>query len=152
VAQKSEARGFDTYYRPISEVHNLFGPRAAVYYFLVHSRVEDKLLAELLRVAYKNRIGLNFSLFIALGWILLPSELFWIVISCKIVNSSVKFKFIHNISVIQETFFRFFNLLRGPDKTPWGTGSGPQAAICASMAYYSPIRLTYAAFHSHVEI
>jgi len=34
------------------------------------------------------------------------------------------FKFVHNIFVIQDTFLVFFNLLRGPDKTP----SGPDAA------------------------
>jgi len=35
----------------------------------------------------------------------------------------MKFKFIHKISVIQETFLVFFNLLQGPDKTPSGAGS-----------------------------
>src|SRR6218665_1686872 len=56
------------------------------------------------------------------GLILLPSELFQIVISCKNVNSLMKFKFIHEISVIQETFLVFLacpegriKLLRGPD-------------------------------------
>ena len=28
----------------ISEVHNLFGPGAAAYYFLVHLRAEDKIM------------------------------------------------------------------------------------------------------------
>src|SRR6218665_4126651 len=45
------------------------------------------------------------------------------VTSCKIVNSSTKFKSIHKISVSQETFLVFFltcsegriKLLRGPD-------------------------------------
>src|SRR6218665_3235463 len=37
-----------------------------------------------------------------------------IVISCKIVDNSMKFKFLHKISVIQEMFHVFFNLLRGP--------------------------------------
>jgi len=55
---------------------------------------------------------------------LLPSELFQSVISCKIVNSSMKFKFIHKIFVIQEKFLVFFNLLRGPDMTR----SGPDPA------------------------
>src|SRR6218665_267999 len=45
---------------------------------------------------------------------LLPSELFWIAISSKILNSSMKFKFIHKISVIQEKSPVFFNLFRGP--------------------------------------
>jgi len=45
----------------------------------------------------------------------------------------MKFKFIHKISVIQEKFLVFFNLLRGQDKTLSGAGSGPQAAGCASL-------------------
>ena len=53
-------------------------------------------------------------LFIASGSILLPSELF----------QFVKFKFIHKISVIQEKFHVFFNLLQGPDITRLGAGSG----------------------------
>ena|SRR6218665_106457 len=61
------------------------------------------------------------SLFIACVLILLPSELFRIVVmSCKIVNSSMKFKFIRKTSVIQERFPVFFNLLRGPDITRSG--------------------------------
>jgi len=43
-------------------------------------------------------------LFITCGLILLPSELFRIVISCKIVYNSMKFKLIHEISVFQEKF------------------------------------------------
>jgi len=71
---------------------------------------------------------LNFtSFFIACGLILLQSQLFWIVISCEIANSSMKFKFIHKISVIQETFLVFFTLLWGPDKTPSGARSSPRA-------------------------
>src|SRR6218665_769279 len=42
------------------------------------------------------------------------------------VSSSMKFKFIHKMSVIHEKFLVFFNLLRGPDKTPLGAGSCPQ--------------------------
>src|SRR6218665_3443592 len=56
------------------------------------------------------------------GLILLPSELFQIGICCKNVNSLMKLKFIHEISVIQETFLVFsacpegrIKLLRGPD-------------------------------------
>ena len=45
------------------------------------------------------------------------------------------FKFVHNIFVIQGTFLVFCNLLRGPDKTPSGAGSGPRAAGCASLIY-----------------
>ena len=36
------------------------------------------------------------------------------VISCKIFNSSMKFKFIHKISIIQEKSLVFFNSLRMP--------------------------------------
>jgi len=56
----------------------------------------------------------------------LPSELFQIVVSCKIVNSSMKSKFIHKIFVIQEMCLVFFNLLRGPDITHSGARSGPR--------------------------
>ena len=74
------------------------------------------------------------NLFIACGLILLPSELFRIAISCKMFNSSMKFKFIHKISVIQpmiqEKFFVFFNLLRGLDITCSGAGG------CASLLYW----------------
>jgi len=58
------------------------------------------------------------------GSILLPTGLFGIVINCKIVNSSMKFKFIHKISVIQNKFLIFFNLLRGPDIRRSGAGAG----------------------------
>jgi len=37
----------------------------------------------------------------------LPSELFQIVLSCKVVNSLMKFKFIHKIFAIQEKFLVF---------------------------------------------
>src|SRR6218665_2665063 len=57
------------------------------------------------------------------------------VISCTIFNRSIKFKFIHKISVIHKKFPVFFNLLRGPDKTRSGAGSGPRAAGCASLLY-----------------
>jgi len=89
---------------------------------------------------------------------LLPSELFQSVISCRIVNSSIvqpmkfqpnemfslmKFKFIHKIFVIQEKFLEFFYLLRGPDITRLGAGSGPQAASCASLFYGNTNNLKY---------
>src|SRR6218665_993483 len=64
------------------------------------------------------------SLFIACGLILLLSELFRIVISCKIVSSSMKFKFIHKISVILEKFLVFFNLLWGRIKLLQGPDPG----------------------------
>jgi len=62
------------------------------------------------------------KLFIACGLILLPSELFRIVISCKMFKSSMKFIFIRKISVIQEKLLVFFNLL---DITRSGAGSRP---------------------------
>jgi len=43
--------------------------------------------------------------------------------SCKIVSSSMKFKFMTG-----RQFLVFFNLLRGPDKTRSGAGSGPRVA------------------------
>jgi len=42
-------------------------------------------------------------------------ELFRFVISCKIVDSSMKFNFFHKMSVTQKKFLLLFNLLRGPD-------------------------------------
>ena len=46
----------------------------------------------------------------------------------------MKFKFIHKISVIhviKEKFLVFYNLLRGPDITRSGAGSGQWAVGCA---------------------
>ena len=63
------------------------------------------------------------SLFTDYSLIFLSSELLRIVISCKIVNSSIKFKFIHKFFLIQEKFLVFFKLLRGPDITRSGAGS-----------------------------
>src|SRR6218665_1822748 len=48
------------------------------------------------------------------------SELFQFVISCKILTSSMKFKFLHKIAVIQKKFLLLFNLMRGPDITHCG--------------------------------
>ena len=56
-------------------------------------------------------------LFVACGLMLLPLELFLIVISCTFDNSSMKFKFIHKIFVIQEKLLVYFKLLQGPDIT-----------------------------------
>jgi len=71
------------------------------------------------RMFRESRIKkLNFTChFIACGLILLPSELLD-VIRCKIANSSMKFKFIHKISIIRETFLVSFNLPQGPNRTP----------------------------------
>src|SRR6218665_1940326 len=62
-----------------------------------------------------------------------PSELLRIVISCKIVNSSMKFKFIHKIFLIQEKFLVYFKLLRGPDITRSGAGFGPRVVYPCSI-------------------
>jgi len=96
--------------------------------FLGHSRTKDKILSwNFESRVYKNRFFFYLtSCFIACDFIFLPSKLFWIVISCKIVNSSTKFTFIHKSSVIQELFLVFYNLLRGPDITCSGAGSGPR--------------------------
>ena len=58
------------------------------------------------------------------------SELFWIVMSCKIATSSMKIKFIHKIAFIQK-FLLLFNLLQGPDNT----FGGRRSARCASRLY-----------------
>ena len=57
----------------------------------------------------KNDFCYLACLFDACGLILMPSELFLIVISCKIVNSSIKFKFVNKIAVIQKKFFTLFS-------------------------------------------
>ena len=92
-----------------------FGPRAAKRYFLVHSRAEDKIISCTFESRVQKRPNLFYltSPFIACGLILLPSELFRIVISCKIGNSSMKFKFIHKIFVLQENFNVFLTCLEG---------------------------------------
>ena len=58
------------------------------------------------------------------GLILLQSELFLMVISCKTVNSSMKLKFIHKMAVIHDNVL--LNLLRGPDIASSGAGFVPQ--------------------------
>src|SRR6218665_280042 len=45
------------------------------------------------------------------------------------VNSSMKFKLIYKVFVIQEKFLVFINLLRGPDITRSGAGSGPGVRV-----------------------
>ena len=60
--------------------------------------------------------------------ILLPSELFRIVTGCKIAYSSMKFKFIHKIFVIQEKFLVFDNVHWGPDITC--SGPDPGRGLC----------------------
>jgi len=51
-----------------------------------------------------------------------------IVIICKIVNSSVKFKFIHKVDVIHKKFLLLFNLLHGPDIA--SPGQDPVRGLC----------------------
>src|SRR6218665_83741 len=90
----------------------------------------------------KKSIFLNLtSLFIDYSLIFLPSELLRIVISCKIVNSSMKFKFIHKFFLIQEKFLLFFKLLRGPDITRSGAGSGPRVVHPCFTPYRSFIEV-----------
>ena len=93
------------------------------------------------------------SFFIACSLILLPSELFWIVIIC----SSIKFKFIHKIFVIQK-FFLLFNLLRGPDITFSGARSGPRVVhpwlnasyeILSTGILSTPLNQTHPSIHTH---
>ena len=83
----------------------------------------------------RQNYELNFRdlcIFIACGLILLPPELFRILIRCKIVHSSIKFKFVHKISVMQEKFLVY---LPGPRAgyNAFGAGSGPRAAGFASL-------------------
>ena len=74
-------------------VHNLFGPRAAVCDFseLEGRRQNYELI--LRGTSIKYPISYLSSIFIACGLILLQSELFRIIISSKIVNTSIKFEF-----------------------------------------------------------
>ena len=67
------------------------------------------------------------SLLVVLYFYLLAntSVLFRVVVSCKTVNSLIKFKLFNKIAVIHEKFLVPFNKLRGPDKTP--------ATCCASL-------------------
>src|SRR6218665_833040 len=61
------------------------------------------------------------------------------VISCKIVNSSIMFKLINKISINHEKFLALLNLLRGPDVKPSEAGSGSRAAGCASLDYCNSV-------------
>src|SRR6218665_3549558 len=114
------------------EVHNLFGPRAQ---WIIFSALEGQRQNNGLYFrewSIKSRFfKFNYILFIACGLILMPPELFRSVTGCKIVNSSMKFKFVHKIFVIQRKFLVLLNLLRGPDITRSGAGSNPRTAGCA---------------------
>ena len=75
---------------------------------IVHSRDEDwNYELNFRESSIKIRFIYLINLFIACGLIFLSSERFRIAISCKIVNSSIKLKFIHKGSVIQEKFLVF---------------------------------------------
>jgi len=81
--------------------------------FLVHLRAEESSI--------KNDLKNLTSVFLACGFLLLPSELFWIVISCTFLSSSVKLKFTHKFSVIQEKSLVLFNLFRGLEYRLWSS-------------------------------
>jgi len=72
-------------------------------------------------------------------YILLPSELLRIVISCKIVKISMKLKFFNKIAVIHQKFLVLFNLLRGPDIT----SSDPGRRLCISILYRRTLTNNY---------
>ena len=120
-----------------TEVHNLFGPRAAAYCFQCTRGPKTKLWADPSGVEYKNIEVVLFKWpFIACGLIWSPAELFRIVISSTLLfYSSMKFKSTYKISVIQEMLLVYFNLLQGPDisLTRSGAASGLQAAGYASL-------------------
>ena len=63
---------------------------------------------------------------IACGLILLPPGMFRIVISCKIVNSSIKLKFTHKSPSFKRSVLYLFNLLQEPDIIHSRAGSGPR--------------------------
>jgi len=69
------------------------------------------------------------------GLLFFLSELFRIAVSCKLVNSLMKFKVVHKISAIQEKFLDFFNLLRGSLYNTFGGRIRPGGAGCASLLY-----------------
>jgi len=95
---------------------------------LLHSRAEEKIIIWTFKTQVsktENKIYLT-SLFDAHGLILMLSELFHIIISCKIVDSSMKLKKFHKISIIQKKFLLLLNLLWVPDITCSGAGSGPR--------------------------
>ena len=107
------------------------GPQHIIF---KHSRAEDKIMTWTSRDKYKKRYFYLSSLFIVCDFTLFLPELFPIV-SCKIVNSTITFRSIHKISVIEENFLVFFYLLWGLVITRSGAGSGPWAAGCASLLY-----------------
>ena len=78
------------------EVHNLSGHSSLFFSALEDQRQNYELNFQESSIKNRKIIDLN-SLFIACGLILLPLELFRIVISCKDFDSSIKFKFIHKI-------------------------------------------------------
>ena len=88
----------------------------------------------------KNRKqNLVYSLICCCGFILMLCELLWIVISCKVVDSSIKFTFFHKISISQKMFLLHFNLLRGPDIIPTGAGSGLRVVDPCCKKYFEAV-------------
>jgi len=114
------------------------GPQSIIFSALLGRRQNHEL--NFRESSIKNQFLYLTKHFIAGGLILLPSVLFRIVIRlCKIVNSSMKSKFIHKISVIQEKFLVFVNLLWGPDVTRSGGWIRPVGCRLCIPVYRMPI-------------
>ena len=98
-------------------MHNIFGP--SVFSTLDGRRQNYDLNFQ--KSCIRNRKQNLFNLpFCCLQFdvvAILRINLFEIVICCKIVNSSTKFKLFHEIIIIHEKFLVIFNSLRGPDRT-----------------------------------
>ena len=87
----------------------LFWVKGHSVLLLVHSKPEDKIMIRTFesQVSKTDYFYLT-SQFDAYGLMLMLSELVLIVIISKIVYSSMKFKFVHNIVVIQKKFSSIF--------------------------------------------
>jgi len=70
--------------------------------FLMHSRAEDKSIIRTLESEASEADFFYLTCVFVTFLILLPSELQIVIIGLQ--NSSMKFKFIHKIAIIQETF------------------------------------------------
>ena len=79
------------------------GPQCITFSALEGGRQSNNL--NIRKSSVKNGFFIYFTnLFHACSLILMLSELFLIIISCKIANRSMKFKFVHKIAVIQKKF------------------------------------------------
>src|SRR6218665_2084517 len=110
-----------------TEVHKLFGPSDRnedhVMQHMIFSalysqqKVEDNIILyelNFLEWRIKKRFCVDItSLFIACGLILLPLELFWIVVSCKIVNSSISFNLFIKSPSFKRSFLYFLTFSKG---------------------------------------